>query len=204
MPDLFSADVAMRRTTGLAAVLVVSSALASGCGGDDQSTSEGAATPTATSTPTRQAPPTKAEYVAKVNAICSGKGDGAAKREAGKVNQAAAKAGKDLDAALASGAPTAPIFDRIGRIHVKIAESREAVGERIRELTPPRDGGPEAFLTAFDRVAVALRRFGEDAKEMDGTGGWQKTFQSDVAAINRAGAKAIKEARAYGVRRCAV
>lgn len=184
------------RASLLALVVAV---LLAGCGGSE----EGNAAAEPTATPKRETAPTKAEYVAQLNRLCSGKGERAAKAKSRALDRAVAKAGKDLNAALASGAPTAAILDRVGRLHIRIAETREDASARMRKLTPPREGAPEGFLEAFDAIAVAVRTFGEDAPKMDGPRRtWIKDFEADVAAINRAGAAFATQARALGAKRC--
>ena len=79
-----------------------------------------------------------------------------------------AKAGRALNEALGSGAPTAAILDRVGRLHIQIAETREQASARMRKLTPPSEAAPEEFLEAFAAIAVAVRTFGEDAQKTDG------------------------------------
>lgn len=158
-----------------------------------------------TSTVGRVAPAEASFCGANAALCCAGKGDRAAKTKSRDLNRAVAKTGRDLNAALESGRPTAAILDRVGRQHIDIAASREHVSERVRDLTPPSEGAPEAFLRAFDDVAVAIRTFGEDAQKMDGPRNtWMQRFNAEVNAINRASARFVKNARALGAKRCAV
>lgn len=192
----------MRIKTRIAALVSVVALLVAGCGSEDASSGT---KPAATATAAAESAPTMSEYVAQVNDICAGKGDRAAKTKSRDLNRAVAKTGRDLNAALESGRPTAAILDRVGRQHIEIAESREHVSERVRDLTPPSEGAPEAFLRAFDDVAVAIRTFGEDAQKMDGPRNtWMQRFNAEVNAINRASARFVKKARALGAKRCAV
>lgn len=175
-----------------------------GCGSSDSSGAEapGGASARATATPTPEAP-SRAEYVAEVDAICAGKTDIAGARARDRLTVTIGKAGDELNAALRSGASTDAILDRVGRLHVRLADMRDERIAEVKAVAVPADGGPRAFLRRFDRTTTLVRDFAAATPRMDGP--WQRwltRFSRQSVAISRAAAGSRKAARAYGLKRC--
>jgi hypothetical protein len=187
---------ALRLMTATAMVGAVFAA--AGCGGGsgaDADTSAEGQSPTSTRAAET---PTKATYIKQVDAVCVGRRPGSK-----PITVAIGKASVDLNAALASGANTDRILDRIGRLHVRLVERREESLRLMRAVTPPEDGGATLFFDQFDRTTDMLRRFAEATPKMDGSWkGWLTRFNKQANTISRATAISRKRARAYGIKQC--
>ena len=181
-------------------VLALAGSLA-GCGSSDSAGSEPSAA-RATATPSPE-PPTRAAYIAEVDGICSGKTDPEGGRARDRLTRTIGKLGAQLNAALQSGASTDAILDRVGRLHLQLADMRDERVAEIKAVVVPADGGPRAFLRNFDRTTALVRKYGADVQRMDGP--WQRwltRFNRRTVAISRAAATSRKAARAYGLKRC--
>ena len=189
----------MRAVYAIAAATVAIALLSAGCGGDDGSGAS-AATPTPAPESTPETP-TKAAYVKQVNAFCSGKGNAKARKAGSAIDSAIARAGKDLNAALESGADA--ILDRVGRLHVRLADNLDAAIRRIKAMPAPADGGATGFLSAFAHTTELTPKFAAEVQKMDGpSSAWLPKFNRSATAISRAAARESKAARAYGIKEC--
>lgn len=192
----------MRAVHAIAAATVAIALLSAGCGGD-RGSGASAATPTPTPESTPETP-TKAAYVKQVNAFCSGKGNAKARKAGSAIDSAIARAGKDLNAALESGADAGAILDRVGRLHVRLADNLDAAIRRIKAMPAPADGGATGFLSAFARTTELTRKFAAEVQKVDGpSSAWLPRFNRSATAISRAAARESKAARAYGIKECA-
>lgn len=197
----------VRALHAVAAATVAIALASAGCGGGDSSASEAgsssgtAAAPAAEPTPDT---PTKAAYVKQVTAICSGEGKAKARKAGRAIDSAIAKAGRDLNAAIASGADAEAILDRVGRLHVRLADNLDAAMRRIKAVTAPADGGATAYLSGFARTTELTRGFAADVQKMDGpSSAWLPKLNRSATAISRAAARESRAARSYGIKECA-
>ena len=109
----------------------------------------------------------------------------------------------DLNAALASGADTDAIMDRIGRLHGRLADRRDESLQLMRDVDAPEDGGATKFFDKFARTTVLVRKFAATAPKMDGSWErWLDGFNKQATIITRAAATSRNAARAYGIKRC--
>ncbi len=194
----------MRPVHAIVAATVAIALASAGCGGDDGSgasaASRPAATPTQESTPET---PTKAAYIKQVNAFCSGKGNAKARKAGGAIDSAIARAGTDLNAAIESGSDAEAILDRVGLLHVRLADNLDAAMRRIKAMPAPADGGATGFLSAFARTTELTREFATSVQKMDGPSSeWLPRLNRSATAISRAAARESKAARAYGIKEC--
>lgn len=172
------------------AVVLTAAVVVAGCGGDDDEGAKAAKEPVA---------PTKAEYVAKLDALCK-----QGRPTVTRINRKLAR----IDAQMAKPESEEQVRSAIresAAIYQQLISLREGATSSLRDQAPPESGAATAYFKGRDAVTAALR------SRRQALIAYAKSYpaSTDVARLEQTNSKFMRlnkrqtaAAKAYGLKVC--